>query len=203
MPQLNRIVETALYVDDLERAHDFYEGKLGLAPLLKTPILYAYDVGGATVLLLFRRGAAQQTQSSANGSIPPHDGSGPLHIAFAVDSGELAESANLAELDHRLAPVLSRSSFTSAAVIAAICPVLAVGATHAREAGRGSLCPDAVWENADAPFPAVGVIGVKSRGGLRRADDAPRSRGLHYASASSRAWATQPSRSILPPSLRS
>ena len=100
MPQLNRIVETALYVDDLERARDFYEGKLGLAPLLKTPILYAYDVGGATVLLLFRRGAAQQTQSSANGSIPPHDGSGPLHIAFAVDSGELeAWERKLEELD--------------------------------------------------------------------------------------------------------
>ena len=32
MPRLNRIVETALYVDDLDRARDFYEDKLGLAP---------------------------------------------------------------------------------------------------------------------------------------------------------------------------
>ncbi|WP_332689801.1 VOC family protein [Bosea sp. (in: a-proteobacteria)] len=90
MPRLNRIIETALYVDDLERARDFYETKLGLAPMLKTGTLFAYDVGGASVLLLFLRGQSLRTQSSAGGSIPPHDGSGPLHICFAVDADELA-----------------------------------------------------------------------------------------------------------------
>lgn len=90
MPRLNRIVETALYVDDLERARDFYETKLGLSPLLKTATLFAYDVGGQSVLLLFRRGASLHTQSSPGGSIPPHDGQGPLHIAFAIDEAELA-----------------------------------------------------------------------------------------------------------------
>ena len=89
MPRLNRIVETALYVDDLDRARIFYEDKLGLAPLLKTKTLFAYDVGGSTVLLLFQRGASLQTQASAGGTIPPHDGSGPLHIAFAIDAEEL------------------------------------------------------------------------------------------------------------------
>ena len=89
LPRLNRIIETALYVDDLERASDFYETKLGLAPLLKTATLFAYDVGGQNVLLLFLRGKSLLTQSSAGGSIPPHDGSGPLHIAFAIDTDEL------------------------------------------------------------------------------------------------------------------
>ncbi|KUL96381.1 glyoxalase [Bosea sp. WAO] len=90
MPRLNRIIETALYVDDLERAREFYEDKLGLAPLLKTATLFAYDIGGASVLLLFLRGQSLRTQMSAGGSIPPHDGSGPLHICFAVDLDELA-----------------------------------------------------------------------------------------------------------------
>ena len=90
MPRLNRIVETALYVDDLDRARAFYEDSLGLAPLLKTKTLFAYDVGGANVLLLFQRGASLQTQASAGGAIPPHDGSGPLHIAFAIDAEDLA-----------------------------------------------------------------------------------------------------------------
>ncbi|HEV7335756.1 MAG TPA: VOC family protein [Bosea sp. (in: a-proteobacteria)] len=90
MPRLNRIIETALYVDDLERARDFYEVKLGLPPMLKTGTLFAYDVGGASVLLLFLRGQSLRTQMSAGGSIPPHDGSGPLHICFAVDLDELA-----------------------------------------------------------------------------------------------------------------
>lgn len=99
MPRLNRIVETALYVEDLDRARDFYEGKLGLAPLLKTKTLFAYDVGGASVLLLFLRGGSLQTQSFDNGSIPSHDGSGALHIAFAIDAEELAAwEAKLAQL---------------------------------------------------------------------------------------------------------
>lgn len=84
-PRLNRIIETALYVDDLDRAHAFYESVFGLKSMLKTKTLFAYDIGGASVLLLFLRGASIQAQSSGRGSIPPHDGSGPLHIAFAID----------------------------------------------------------------------------------------------------------------------
>lgn len=100
VPRLNRIIETALYVDDLDRARAFYEDKLGLAPLLKTKTLFAYDVGGSNVLLLFLRGASLQTQRAAGGTIPPHDGSGPLHIAFAIDTEELpAWEARLSELD--------------------------------------------------------------------------------------------------------
>lgn len=90
MPRLNRIIETALYVDDLERARRFYETELGLEPMLKTKTLYAYDVGGASVLLLFLRGQSLHTQSSAKGNIPPHDGRGPLHICFAIGTDELA-----------------------------------------------------------------------------------------------------------------
>lgn len=90
VPRLNRILETALYVDDLARAAGFYEDKLGLVPLLKTNTLFAYNVGEANVLLLFLRGASLKTQSAAGGTIPPHDGSGPLHIAFAIDTEDLA-----------------------------------------------------------------------------------------------------------------
>jgi catechol 2,3-dioxygenase-like lactoylglutathione lyase family enzyme len=89
VPRLKRIVETALYVDDLERARAFYEDRLGLEPLLKTGTLFAFDVGAESVLLLFKRGASLAPQTSAGGSIPPHDGSGPLHIAFAIDADEI------------------------------------------------------------------------------------------------------------------
>lgn len=89
MPRLKRIVETALYVDDLERARAFYEDQLGLEPVLKTGTLIAFDAGAKSVLLLFQRGASLTTQTSPGGSIPPHDGSGPLHIAFAIDADEL------------------------------------------------------------------------------------------------------------------
>ncbi|TCR62716.1 VOC family protein [Bosea sp. BK604] len=90
MPRLNRIIETALYVDDLDRTRTFYETVLELHALLRTRTLLAYDVGGVGVLLLFKRGESRQTQSLPNGTIPGHDGRGPIHICFAIEEAELA-----------------------------------------------------------------------------------------------------------------
>jgi catechol 2,3-dioxygenase-like lactoylglutathione lyase family enzyme len=88
--KLGRVLETALYVDDLGRAAQFYEKVLGLASVSKDSRFHAYDVGGTTVLLLFRRGATLETVHLPGGTIPPHDGHGPIHVAFAVGAGELA-----------------------------------------------------------------------------------------------------------------
>lgn len=88
-PRLARIVETALYVDDLERAATFYESVLGCERMVSTQTLRAYDIGGENVLLLFRRGASLATQPLPGGTIPPHDGAGPLHIGFAVAAADL------------------------------------------------------------------------------------------------------------------
>ncbi len=89
MPTLNGILETALYVDDLDRAARFYEDVLGLHPLTADPRLRSYAVGGRSVLLLFLRGETLRTVTLPGGTIPPHDGHGPLHIAFAVAAEEL------------------------------------------------------------------------------------------------------------------
>jgi catechol 2,3-dioxygenase-like lactoylglutathione lyase family enzyme len=84
MPELDRVIETCLYVDDLERAAGFYEQVLELKALTADARFRAYGVGGKSVLLLFRRGATLETVHMPGGSIPPHDGHGPLHVAFAV-----------------------------------------------------------------------------------------------------------------------
>lgn len=89
MPKLDRVLETALYVDDLPRAVAFYADVLGLPSLYEDERLRAFAVG-ASVLLLFRRGASLETINLPGGTIPPHDGSGPLHVAFAVAADELA-----------------------------------------------------------------------------------------------------------------
>jgi catechol 2,3-dioxygenase-like lactoylglutathione lyase family enzyme len=91
MPRLNRIIETALYVDDLDRARQFYSDTLKLDQMLETKSLIAYDVNKNSVLLVFKRGASARTQVLPNGTIPPHDGSGPFHICFAIDAEELAD----------------------------------------------------------------------------------------------------------------
>ena len=43
------------------------------------------------MLLLFRRGATLETVRMPGGTIPPHDGHGPLHIAFAVSAEQLSD----------------------------------------------------------------------------------------------------------------
>jgi catechol 2,3-dioxygenase-like lactoylglutathione lyase family enzyme len=90
MPPLNSILETALYVDDLPRARRFYEDILALPILFADDRLCAYDVAGRSVLLVFRRGASLHVAQLPGGTIPPHDGSGPLHVAFAIPADALA-----------------------------------------------------------------------------------------------------------------
>ena len=91
MPKLDGVLETALYTDDMERARAFYEGALGLAPIFSDSRLTAYGVAKGSVLLIFKRGAAKNTVTMAGGTIPGHDGAGPLHVAFAVGNDEMAE----------------------------------------------------------------------------------------------------------------
>lgn len=89
MPKLSGVIETALYVDDLARAIAFYRDILGLTALNQDARFAAFDVGGHSVLLLFKRGATLETVHLPGGTIPSHDGHGPLHIAFAVTTDEL------------------------------------------------------------------------------------------------------------------
>ncbi|MGE0231999.1 MAG: VOC family protein [Flavobacteriaceae bacterium] len=89
MPKLDAILETVLYVEDLNRASAFYETVMGLAVLHADERMRAFDVGGRGVLLLFVRGGTLEPVTFPGGTIPPHDGSGPLHIAFAIDKDEV------------------------------------------------------------------------------------------------------------------
>jgi catechol 2,3-dioxygenase-like lactoylglutathione lyase family enzyme len=83
-PKIVGVLETALYVDDLDRAAGFYEDVLGLKPINKDQRFAGYDAGPRSVLLLFKRGSTLETVHMPGGTIPPHDGQGPLHIAFAI-----------------------------------------------------------------------------------------------------------------------
>jgi catechol 2,3-dioxygenase-like lactoylglutathione lyase family enzyme len=105
-PRIRRVVETALYVDEMDRAVAFYRDALGLEPLSVGERLSSFDAGGATVLLLFRRGATREGFRWPGGFIPPHDGEGHLHVAFAVGLEDL--EAWEAALPARGVPIESR-----------------------------------------------------------------------------------------------
>lgn len=84
-PSLDGILETALYVDDLDIAKTFYADVIGFAEIFSDIRMASFSVGDDRVLLLFKRGAsAQAVEAPGGGMIPPHDGSGPIHIAFAI-----------------------------------------------------------------------------------------------------------------------
>ena len=89
-PPLLRMVETALYFDDVAAATVFYRDVLGLHVMSAGERLVAMDAGGGTVLLLFRRGATTEGFRWAEGHIPPHDGAGPAHLALGVAVVDLA-----------------------------------------------------------------------------------------------------------------
>jgi len=84
MPSVNGVVETALYVDDLERSGRFYEEVFGFRLLLGEDRMRAYSVADRQVLLLFKIGGSTQPSPMHGGVIPPHDGRGTLHLAFAI-----------------------------------------------------------------------------------------------------------------------
>ncbi|MDO8539797.1 MAG: VOC family protein [Opitutaceae bacterium] len=87
IPPIRGVVETILYTDDLGRATDFYREVLGLVPMKTDGDRFqAFDTGAGRVLLIFKRGGTLVPQPvPTGGMIPPHDGHGPLHIAFAID----------------------------------------------------------------------------------------------------------------------
>lgn len=87
-PRIRRVLETALYVNDMARAVAFYRDVLGLRPMGGSERLTAMDAGESTVLLLFLRGASAEGIHFPDGWIPPHDGEGPAHMAFAVEAAE-------------------------------------------------------------------------------------------------------------------
>lgn len=88
MPKLDHVLETSLYFDDLDAAQRFYEQVLELKPIFNDARLRAYAIG-TTVLLLFNRGASTAAVELPGGKIAPHDGTGPVHVAFAVAKDEL------------------------------------------------------------------------------------------------------------------
>lgn len=90
MPRVTGILETCLYVDDLARAARFYENLFGFRRLQSDERFCAFDVAERSVLILFlRKSHCHHPVILPGGVIPTHDGAGPMHLAFAIPSGEL------------------------------------------------------------------------------------------------------------------
>ncbi|MGH7494048.1 MAG: VOC family protein [bacterium] len=91
MPSVKGVLETALYVEDLERAAKFYSLILKFEKLLSTEKYCALSVAGRQILMLFKKGASLQPAVVTGGAIPATDGQGNLHLAFAIGMSEVEE----------------------------------------------------------------------------------------------------------------
>lgn len=105
MPRIDGILETALYVADMERSTAFYARVLGLEAMTMGPRLTAFDARGNGVLLIFQAGATEDDIPAKGGIVPGHYGSGRLHMAFKIPRGEL--DAWRARLDEQGVPIYS------------------------------------------------------------------------------------------------
>ncbi|KAL3707980.1 hypothetical protein TMatcc_005962 [Talaromyces marneffei ATCC 18224] len=97
-PPISHILETCLYVRDIEKSANFYKSALNMEPFLATPRVTAFNLG-STTLLLFKLGATHQditvNSEKSHGVIPGHGPTESLfqngnslkqHFCFAVKS---------------------------------------------------------------------------------------------------------------------
>ena len=83
-PRTEGILESSLYVTAVTRSARFYEKIFGFQVISDFGDRgCAMEAGNRQVLLLFKKGASRDMQSS-------HDGDGELHLAFAIAAPELA-----------------------------------------------------------------------------------------------------------------
>lgn len=84
MGEIEAIIETGIYVDDLDRAETFYRDVLGLALIAKEPGRHVFfRVGQRNVLLAFNTAATLKGDM-----LPAHGAKGPGHFALGIATVE-------------------------------------------------------------------------------------------------------------------
>ena len=83
--QIQAVVETAIYVDDLQAAEEFYTGVLGLTVAAREAGRHVFfRVGDASMLLAFHAPTSLQ-----GNQFPPHGTTGPGHFALGIAADSL------------------------------------------------------------------------------------------------------------------
>jgi catechol 2,3-dioxygenase-like lactoylglutathione lyase family enzyme len=82
-PTIDRLLEAALYVSDLDRSAEFYARVFKFEVIARGDRLVALGVLARQVLLLFKQGGSIHLPKT------PHGASGQSHVAFAIPAEEL------------------------------------------------------------------------------------------------------------------
>lgn len=89
-PATGHILETALYVDNLDAAEEFYGGLLGFEPIIRVGNRHVFYRVGMSVLLVFNPSETERASAGAR-PVPPHGAHGPGHVCFAASATEIVD----------------------------------------------------------------------------------------------------------------
>ena len=85
-----RVLESALYAENLGETAAFYDEVLGLERIVAVEGRHVFFRAGEGVLLLFR--PSETVEPPAPGTrlpVPPHGATGPGHLCFAASAAEI------------------------------------------------------------------------------------------------------------------
>lgn len=85
--QVQQILETCLYVDDLEAAAEFYSRVLGLTAFSRVEGRHVFFRCGQGVFLLFN--PARTVRPEGKIPVPAHGAQGQGHVAFAMPAADI------------------------------------------------------------------------------------------------------------------
>ena len=80
-----KILETCLYVDDLDKAAEFYTSVLGFKFYSREDNRHLFLAGESAMLLLFNPAV---TANEVDGMVPSHGAMGQGHVCFEIEPGE-------------------------------------------------------------------------------------------------------------------
>lgn len=84
--RVDGVLETCLYVDDLDAAEVFYRDVLGLELIASEPGRHRFFRCGSSMLLLFYAPATSDIHET---DVPRHGAHGPGHLALRVEEASL------------------------------------------------------------------------------------------------------------------
>lgn len=91
-----RILETALYAENLADTAAFYEDVLRMERFIEVPGRHVFFRAEGAILLLFNPQATQLPPRDPRMPVPPHGTEGPGHVCFAASAEKIDEwSAHL------------------------------------------------------------------------------------------------------------
>ncbi len=89
LQEIQSILETALYADDLDAAEDFYGGILALEKVSRAGNRHVFFRCGPGMVLIFNPNETIKPAGSTTMPVPSHGASGAGHACFAVSADRL------------------------------------------------------------------------------------------------------------------